>query len=436
MRLRVALAFVLACIFVVGALGITLYTASEEMENALVEKLVAEEINYLVDRYRENPQLAPQSSSNLKVYIVQTPADEAELPRYLRNLSVGQHEIVRGGEEFHIAVRDVDGARLYLAYDIGLHEQRVSRFKLLLVLSLLAVALISLWLGYWLSGVLVRQITDLARRVNRLSPSSAHERLAQPGQDEEVALLAKAFDDYHARIYSMMRREQEFTANVSHELRTPLTAIRTGCELLATDPAIGDATRNRVAMVSAAAERMTEQIQALLFLAREQELGAAETVLLAECAADAAEPYRAEWERKSLSFTIEIGREAVLALNPQALHLVLTNLIRNAVQYTERGFVRVSYAERRLTVSDSGAGIEPQHLPRLFERFYRADHGQGGIGLGLAIVRRICDHYGWRIEVASEPARGSAFSITFPYEGNSKAMAAHPADCAGTECGR
>lgn len=414
LRLRVALALALACMLVVGALGITLYTASEELEDALVEELVEGEISYFAQRYRENPQLPPQSGSLLKTYIARTPSEAAALPQYLRGLKPGQHEIFHGKDELHVAVRDVGGARLYVVYDVSLHEQRISDFKLLVVMSVIGIALVSLWLGHWLSGVLVRQVTDLARRVNELTPGATHRPLAQPGQDEDVALLARAFDDYQARIMSLIRREQEFTANASHELRTPLTAIRTSCELLAADASLGEKARSRVDMINAAAERMTEQMEALLFLAREQELGELEAVSVAACVAEAAEPYRADIDRNGLRLETDIEPEATLTIDPRALHLVLANLIRNAVQHTGHGFIRVTYASRRLTVADSGTGIAPRHLPRLFERFYRGDNERGGFGLGLAIVKRICDQCGWRIEVESHPGKGSAFTIVFP----------------------
>ena len=135
---------------------------------------------------------------------------------------------------------------------------------------------------------------------------------------------------------------------------------------------------------------------------------------LAECVSDAAEPHRVEIARKGLAFNVEIDAGAVLNLNRQALHTVLANLIGNAVQYTESGCIRVSFTGRRLTIADSGRGIPPASLPRLFERFYRSSDGAEGFGLGLAIVKRICDQYGWRIEVESRPAAGSAFSIAFP----------------------
>ncbi|MNC84798.1 Alkaline phosphatase synthesis sensor protein PhoR [compost metagenome] len=93
---------------------------------------------------------------------------------------------------------------------------------------------------------------------------------------------------------------------------------------------------------------------------------------------------------------------------------MLINLVRNAVHFTGRGFVRIGFASKRLTVSDSGQGIAAEDLPRVFERFFRAADLGGGTGLGLAIVMRICEQYGWKIEVESTPAKGSTFSIVFP----------------------
>ena len=414
LRLRVALALALACLLVVGALGFTLYTASEDMEEALIKQLVSEEMDFLIQRHRQNPAYLPQASSNLHGYIVRGAAEEEQLPDHLRKLNPGRHELFRGGDELHILVREESGTRYYVEYEVGLHEQREKEFKVLVLLSVITAALASLVLGYWLSGVLVRQVTDLAARVGTLKPGQKHENLAQPGQDPEVAMLARAFEDYQSSIEQMILREQEFTSNASHELMTPLTAIKTSCELLLADPALGEKSRVRAEWINAAASRMAEQIQALLFLARGRALGDIEPVVLADCVAEAVEPYRAEIARKGLEFEVAIAGDAVLELNHQALRFVLTNLLRNAIQYTERGSVRVGYAARRLTVTDSGHGIEKEHLPQVFERFFRAAGSANGLGLGLSIVQRICDHYGWRIEVDSAPAKGSTFSIAFP----------------------
>lgn len=414
LRLRIALAFAAVCIAVVGALGVTLYTAADDMEEALVDQIVSEEVDYLIERYRSNPDYRPPAGPNFAYYVARTAEEAARLPREVVKLPPGNHEIRIGPDERHVAVRQVSDVRFIVVYDVGPHEAREQQFKNVLLLSLASVATFALVLGYWLAGILTRQLSDLAQRVAHLTPEEHHAPLARAEHDAEVAALARALDDYQTRITRMIRREQEFTANASHELRTPLTAIRTSCELLLGEPALTDRARMRVQMIDDAARRMGEQLQTLLFVAREQAPDATEEVALAECASDAAEPYRSEIARKGIAFSVDIDAGTVLNLNRQALHTVLANLLRNSVQHTERGFIRVTFAARRLTVADSGRGIAPDTLPRIFERFYRGREGAEGFGLGLAIVKRICEQYGWRIEVESAPAAGSRFSICFP----------------------
>lgn len=320
----------------------------------------------------------------------------------------------RGVDERHVAVRSADNVRFIVTYDSGAHETREAAFRDLLLLSLATVVLVSIALSYWLGRMLTRQLTELAQRVALLAPDEPHAPLAHARQDAEVEALARTLDDYHQRIVHMVRREQEFTANASHELRTPLTAIRTSCELLLGDDALPDKAHARIAAIDDAARRMSDQVQALLFLAREQRLGTVEPVALAECVEDAAAPLRDEIARRGIGFENRVAHDAVLDLDRQALNTVLANLLRNAVQHTEGGFVRVTYAPGRLAVADSGSGIDAQMLPRLFDRFYRGAERVEGFGLGLAIVKRICDQYGWRVEVESAPGRGSSFSIAFP----------------------
>ena len=415
LRLRIALAFAIFCIFVVGTLGISLYVASGDIEEAHIEQVIEMEMDHLIERYRQQPNFIPQAGSNLEEYIVRDHTEELRLPAYLQGLNLRHHMVFRGPQEVRVAVRHVDGVKFLVAYEIGLHEQRKQEFGLLIGLSLISLVGVALVVGYLLAGLLVREVADLAEKVRHLAPGNVQGvTLTQPGMDEEVAQLARALDDYQSRIKRMLQREQEFTANVSHEMRTPITTILTSCELLATEPDLSEKVRIRIGMVESAATRMGEQLQALLFLAREQALGVMEPVAIAECVYDAVEPLRPEIARKHLDFEVAVEPEAVLTLNRQALHTALVNLLRNAVQYTAHGFVRVKFSGRQLTISDSGIGIEPSYLPFLFERFFRGSTQGEGLGIGLAIVKRICDHYGWRIEVACTPGQGATFHITFP----------------------
>ncbi len=412
LRLRVAVAFAAACSVAVGTLGVILYTASERMEEALVDQIVGEELEALVAR-GDGGRSLPASGPNLQYYIVR-PGEESAAPEALLPLGPGLHSMGEGANELHVGVRVSDGVRYIVAYDAGPHEERESQFKSLVLLALGTIAVVTLAFGYWLADILTRQVTDLAQRVGHLEPGGADALLARPGQDPEVAALARALDDYQHRIADLIAREQEFTTNASHELRTPLTAIATSCELLLEDTGIPDKARQRVRMIAAAAAQMGEQVQTLLLLAHEQSPVLTDEVAVAESVEEAAAPLATEIERKKLELEIDVPPDQVLRVSRQALHAVLSNLLRNAVQYTDAGHIRVSYRDRVISVDDTGIGIGAEDLPRVFDRFYRHTRRSEGLGVGLAIVKRICDHYGWRVEARSTPGQGSTFSIAFP----------------------
>ena len=222
---------------------------------------------------------------------------------------------------------------------------------------------------------------------------------------------------------------RDFAANVSHELRTPLTAIKGFVETLL-DGALEDPQRARhfLRIIDRQTERLVAIVEELLDLARlEQgserrgfELrpgGVAEVVreAVAVCAAKA--------EEKRIALQAELAEDARAALSPQLLEQAVINLLDNAIKYSDPGGevrvrVRRQEGEARIEVQDHGCGIDAEHLPRLFERFYRVDRARsralGGTGLGLAIVKHIALAHGGRAEVESEPGKGSTFSIVLP----------------------
>lgn len=410
--MRVAAAVAISCFAVVAALALTLYTASEELEEALVDQIVSEEMDFLIRHHLENPGIAREPGPNLQYYVVRTPGDQLRVPAALRSLGAGVHEVGQGIEEQHVSIREINGTRFIVAYDAGPHELREQQFKQLVLFALATIMVVAAALGYWIAGLITRQITDLAARVAMLDPGAPRAPLTQAGQDPEVAALARAFDNYQTRIREVLDREQEFTSNTSHELRTPLTAIRTSCELLESEPGLTDKARSRIGAIAAAAERMTEQIEVLLFLARAQAMDELETIALSVCVDAAIEPWRTDLARKGLRFDNEVSPDTMLTVNRHALHLVLTNLLRNAVHFTMQGSIRVHWQAQTLTVADTGPGVPLKQRDLLFDRHFRGTASADGFGLGLAIVKRTCDHCRWRIEVTAPAGGGTAFRLT------------------------
>lgn len=415
LRQRVALGIAILSILIVSAHSVAIYLITDDQEEAQIDELVGQEVESLLARYRENPQLAPLQTRYLASYIARNAQERDALPPYLHDLAPGMHEVLDQGREWHVAVRALGDARLYLAYDAEPHEQRLREFRWLLIFGVVITALAAAALGYALASLLTRPVADLAARVGRLSPN-APAPVAARYRDEEVYRLAQAFDEYSARMAQFVAREQEFTAGVSHELRTPLTAIRTGCELLLADTRLSADARQRVERIQRAAGQMSELTHSLLLLARAGASPEPEPVALRECVADVAEPLAEMAAAQATELRNRIGADVAVCVDRGALNVVLANLLRNAIAHTTGGSVEVRARDGALEIEDTGGGIAPEDMPRVFERFYRGRGAQAGAGhgLGLAIVKHLVDQQHWRLTLDSEPGRGTRAVLRFP----------------------
>ncbi len=222
---------------------------------------------------------------------------------------------------------------------------------------------------------------------------------------------------------------RDFVANVSHELKTPLTSIAGYAETLATEAAEDSQTRQFAETILASAHRMQRLVDDLLDLSRIESGGWRPTREVVEVEGAAREAWTALSERArtaEVAFETAVPPDAQTALvDPDALRQIFTNLFDNALRHTPAGGrVRVGAELTQdgiaVHVTDTGAGIPAEHLPRIFERFYRVDLGrarhQGGTGLGLAIVKHLVEAHGGRVEAESVLGRGTTIRITFPHE--------------------
>jgi two-component system phosphate regulon sensor histidine kinase PhoR len=220
---------------------------------------------------------------------------------------------------------------------------------------------------------------------------------------------------------------RDFVANVSHELKTPLTAIRGFAETLTSELAPDPQHAQFAETIRANAERMQNLIDDLLDLSRIESGGWAptpEVVDVSQAAEEAIAPYRDEAAQRGSTITISAGANAEsLRADPIALRQALGNLVENAIRYTPRGGTITLFSRREnstivIGVQDTGTGIPSEHLPRIFERFYRVDPARsraaGGTGLGLAIVKHLVEAHGGSVRAESQVGRGTTISLFFP----------------------
>ncbi len=416
LRLKVALSFALFTVLILVALMVGVLSLAEKQAERLIDATVSGEMSHLLHEYQRSPRIFPPHTQNLQGYIIQNDGERATLPPYLRKLGSGIHRVFVGDRELHIAVRYSGTTQFYLVYDVSRYEQGIKQFRVLLLFITAVISALTVWMAFWLAGLLTRQVSGLANQVERLSPNEMNIPLAAKYNDEEVLGLARAFDGYRRRVQELLDREQEFTANASHELRTPLTQIKTSCELLAQNDTLDARSKKRLEDVNLAVDRMTESINSLLLLARGGAPGTADPMpvkahvdkIIKSCAEALAV--------KPILLELSVAPDATLHVNGDAFDLVFTNLLKNAIAYTGQGKISVRYETQRLCIEDKGIGISAADLPHIFERFYRGTsrtEKQDGLGLGLAIVKRVCDQSGWQLTLHSEENRGTRVTIDF-----------------------
>lgn len=231
------------------------------------------------------------------------------------------------------------------------------------------------------------------------------------------------------QIRRLERVRQDFVANVSHELRTPVTAIKGFVEtLIDTRPADAAEVQRFLEIIAKNANQLSALIDDFLTLARiEQEERSAETILeranLARVVDAVVEACTRQIEERRIHVDVACPADIQARVNPSLLQQAIGNLLDNAVKYSKAGAtvqlnVTVADSEIRIKIRDEGPGIAQEHLPRLFERFYRVDRArsreQGGTGLGLAITKHVAEIHGGRVDVESRVGAGSTFSLYLP----------------------
>ena len=432
LRLRFALTFALVGAVLVLIHAVAILQLNRHQEAQLIDQIVSDEMEGLLQQYERVGSIDGPPYRRLQRFDVRTDTqalslrkwfraswlvhgyatrgaeEQQQLPEALRDLGPGFHDVTSGSDHYRVEVREIGSMRFYLAYSVTLHEERARAFTITLVLGAAFTALVTALIGLWASGWLTRHVVDLARRVRQLDGRSGASSLEQYYPEREVAELAAAFDAYHDRMARLLARERTFTADVSHELRTPLTSIQTSCELMLEDSGLAPKARERLEKIDAAAARLAELVNAFLLMAREEADGISGEVDLRECIEEAADSVRERAEAKGLTLLVESRENLQLRAPRRALQVVLSNLLANAVSYTERGTVALVSRGGTVEITDTGRGMSQDSLPDLFRRFHRGDaHSGEGFGLGLAIVKRICEQAGWKVGFESRTEGGT-----------------------------
>lgn len=297
------------------------------------------------------------------------------------------------------------------------------RFALILLPGLAVVMILLSYFFVRRALLPVRRITDTVKEIREEEDLSR--RVDLPDGKDEIYHLADTFDQLLAELQEAFARERQFTSDVSHELRTPAAVILLQSEELLADPSLSEEQREQLEAIRRKARDMSSMISQLLLLSRADQGRQAlqkESLDISELTQMTAEEQQLLAQEWHISIETDIEPGIVMEADESFFIRLLVNLISNSISYgREGGTTKVSLRREGkmavLAVADNGQGIEEKDLPRIWDRFYRADASRsdaGHSGLGLSIVKWIALEHGGEVTVESEKGKGSVFTCRFP----------------------
>ncbi len=315
-------------------------------------------------------------------------------------------------------------------------ERRLKKDLFVFLEIILATGVVTVLISLWLARRVNRPVREMSALAKQISISGDFSAFLPVRRRDEIGELCLSFNQMIGRLREQERVRQEFISNASHELKTPTMAIGSVVEALQAGAAEDPKLRVQfLGSLERLVDRQTNLIQDLLDISKldsGSETNWQSEVNISQVISDAVDQVRPQAEKKELAISTQItlesgGQDLLLVGNANQLQRALLNILTNAVKYTPaNGFININVrsigGERlEIRIQDSGGGIDPADLPRIFERFYRADKARtresgnpGGTGLGLAIVREIVARHHGTVEVESVVGKGSTFVILLP----------------------
>ena len=412
---RIVIAFGLLAIVLCGAFATATYSIIHRLESELYYDHLQRYAEWMIRTNQKFPQSDLPEDIQLYVTNGEMPGS---LPDFLQTLQSDRTEVVLDDKAYYVIVLAEGGKRYFLVQDQSEFESFEKALALSIAIGFVLVVVGAVLFGWITSRYVVAPVIRLAEKVQGAESSKSLIELSpEEFPDDEIGLLALRLSEFAKSFQGFLDRERLFTGDVSHELRTPLMIITSSCELQLSRSDQNDPQRQIINRIYAAAKDMLELVDTFLQLTRENEHARAGMLKFSvnKIIFEETEALKGiDTGTKSPGIVINDGADLTVFGVPQLFRVVVRNLLRNALHYTQTGSIVITVRPDSVVIDDSGVGIPSGLRNVIFERNVRSENRAGeseGHGLGLSIVKRICDFHDWSILYEPLQPSGSRFTV-------------------------
>jgi signal transduction histidine kinase len=421
-------AFFLQALLISIAVMLSVFFAKIVLEEVLIKQAIKQEADYFWQNYSKDASFPLPDTLNLTGYLNTEDLPEVLLKRVPED--TGFHEYEDDTNHFVVYLSDIDNRRLYLVYNRGQVDSLAAYYGIFPLALVLIVLYLSLWFTYRFSRRAISPISQLARHINEIdfssiNFSSADFSLLQDyklllAPDDDIQVLYDAIIHLGERLESFITRERNFTRDASHELRSPLTVINIAADMLLSEQALSVSALKTVDRIKRAVSDMEELTEAFLLLARESDRGLSQDkVCINDVIQEEIDRAQLLIQDKDLAISFSAENRLYAIASDKVVSVIVGNLLRNAILYTDEGAVDIKIISNKVIISDSGKGIHEQQVNDLFKPYYRGSNNNAhGYGVGMTIVKRLTDRFNWPIRIDSTPGLGTSIEVQFSGPGS------------------
>jgi signal transduction histidine kinase len=435
LRFRFVTSFFIFALLITFVFALIVYILERTYVNEFLQKRIHSELNYFTELYQKNKQAPLPVAEDIRSYLGKSKMP-SDMQKAVKGLSDGVYSRkldrfefqnrskrlknlnLRRAKPIFFGIRSLpDNQKVYIFANFEFWHQKQGELRTYTFSVYIFVIFFAIIVGFITAKRVIIPLNRLMVVINKAGPDNIPLGFSKSFKNDEFGALAKALEASLNRVKKFIKREHQFTRDASHELRSPVTVIKGAVELLEMTSACKEETVNKlVQRIERSTRDMETTIESLLWLARESNADeSSPPAELLPLVQNAIEQNRHLIAGKPVEIDLQVVSPPLVSAPAGVLTIAISNLIRNACQFTVQGKIIVTLKQNCVEVSDTGVGIEEDDLNNITKPAFSSSESDG-FGFGLDIVNRLCSRFGWQLKIESTPGQSTKTVLIFPHD--------------------